>query len=150
MKISDFISPESVKLELSATNREDALEELVSLFNLDEKNHSMLLKMLKKRERLGSTGVGKGVAIPHGRSLVITRLMIACARSSKGIEFDSIDGEPVHMIFVIVAPPQEISNLYLPVLGKIAEMLKHPENLEILQACGTIDEFLMALETMEG
>ncbi len=150
MKLSDFINPESIKLELSATTREEALDEMVSLFSLEEKNHSMLLKMLLKRERLGSTGVGKSVAIPHGRSLVITRLMIAFARSTKGIDFDSIDKEPVHLIFVIVAPPQEISNLYLPILGRIAELMKHPENREALMACSTVEEFLAALETMEG
>src|SRR5512140_3108126 len=84
----------------------------------------ILLEMLHQRENLGSTGIGRGVAVPHGRSLAIPRLTVVLGRSNAGIDFDAMDGKPVHLVFLTVAPPQERSNLYLPVLGKIVEVVK--------------------------
>jgi mannitol/fructose-specific phosphotransferase system IIA component (Ntr-type) len=84
----------------------------------------LLLDMLRRRESLGSTGIGKGVAIPHGRSLAISELRVLFARSEPGVEFDAVDSKPVHLFFLIVAPPQDKRNEYLPLLGRIAELVK--------------------------
>jgi mannitol/fructose-specific phosphotransferase system IIA component (Ntr-type) len=89
----------------------------------------LLVKLLKKRENLGSTGIGKHVAIPHCRSLVVDRLRVAYARKPAGLDFDAIDDKPVNHLFLIVAPPVEISNQYLPVLGKIAQFCKNEQNI---------------------
>ena len=127
MKLKDFFTPEAVSLELQGETKDELLKELVSLLDLDEKSESILYKTLKRRENLGSTGIGKGIAIPHCRSLVANRLRLAYGRKPKGVDFNAIDGEQVHHFFLIVAPPLEVSNQYLPVLGKIAQFAKDPE-----------------------
>ncbi len=122
------------------------LKELVGLLKLDEKAQGMLFKMLKRRETLGSTGIGQHIAIPHCRSLVVTRLRCAFGRSRQGIDFKAIDDQLVNDFFLIVAPPLEVSNQYLPVLGKIAQFAKEgdvPGKLAKLQKPA---EFLALLE----
>lgn len=146
MKLVEFLSPDEVSLELDADSKDDALREMVKLLGLDEKAEESLFKLLRKRENLGSTGIGKHVAIPHCRSLVVDRLRVAYGRKSAGLEFDAIDGQPVHHLFLIVAPPVEISNQYLPVLGKIAQFCKEPRNLSRLDQVETMDAFFEALE----
>jgi mannitol/fructose-specific phosphotransferase system IIA component (Ntr-type) len=99
-----------------------------------------------RRETLGSTGVGKGIAIPHCRSLLVSNLRLAYGRKLAGMDFDSVDGEPVQHFFLIVAPPIEISNQYLPVLGKIAQFAKDPDIPLRLAELPTPEEFLRILE----
>ena len=97
------------------------------LLALDERATQTLLRVLRRRESLGSTGVGRGVAIPHCRSLVASRLRLAFGRHKAGLEYGAIDDRPVRFFFLIVAPPLEISNQYLPVLGRIAQFAKEPD-----------------------
>jgi len=106
----------------------------------------MLFKMLKRRETLGSTGIGQHIAIPHCRSLVVTRLRCAFGRSAKGVDFKAIDDQPVNDFFLIVAPPLEVSNQYLPVLGKIAQFAKESDVPARLAKLKTPAEFLALLE----
>ena len=126
MRLKELFSADVVKLELEATTKDDLLREMVGLLGLDEKSEATLLKTLKRRENLGSTGIGKGIAIPHCRSLVVNRLRLAYGRKPAGMDFNAIDSAPVHNFFLIVAPPLEVSNQYLPVLGKIAQFAKEP------------------------
>jgi mannitol/fructose-specific phosphotransferase system IIA component (Ntr-type) len=127
MKLRDFFTTETVALDLEAEGKDDLLKELVGALGLDEKSEAILFKTIKRRENLGSTGIGKGIAIPHCRSLVVNRLRLVYGRKLSGVEFNSIDKSPVHHLFLIVAPPLEVSNQYLPVLGKIAQFAKDPE-----------------------
>src|SRR5512140_1622188 len=127
MELREFFAEEAVQLELAGTTKDDILKELIALLGLDEKNEQMLFKMLKRRENLGSTGIGRGIAIPHCRSLVVSKLRVAFGRKPKGVDFKAMDGQPVHFFFLIVAPPLEVSNQYLPVLGKIAQFSKEPD-----------------------
>jgi mannitol/fructose-specific phosphotransferase system IIA component (Ntr-type) len=90
--------------------------------------------------------MGRGIAIPHCRSLVANRLRIAYGQSRTGIEFQAIDGKPVRHLFLIVAPPLEISNQYLPVLGRIAQFAKEPDVPERLAALTRPDDFFRLLE----
>jgi PTS system nitrogen regulatory IIA component len=145
MKLVDFFSPNEVDLHLDASGKEEALKELVDLLSVNEKSEE-LFRLLKKRENLGSTGIGKGVAIPHCRSLVVDRLRVVYGRKSEGLDFGAIDNKPVHHLFLIVAPPVEISNQYLPVLGKIAQFCKDPKNLSSLDEVETPEEFFEVLE----
>ena len=126
MRLRELFTTDVVKLDLEAETKDAALSELVTLLGLDAKSESTLIKTLKRRENLGSTGIGKGIAIPHCRSLVVSRLRLAYGRKVAGMDFNSIDGAPVHNFFLIVAPPLEVSNQYLPVLGKIAQFAKDP------------------------
>jgi len=111
---------------LRATDRLQALEEMVECLyeNGRVRDKGLVLEMLRRREILGSTGIGKGIAIPHGRTLAAPELSILFARSIEGIDFDALDNKPVHLFFIIVAPPHDRSNIYLPVLGKIVEKVK--------------------------
>lgn len=147
MKLVEFFSTDDVSLDLKAADKDTILRELVRLLDLEDEAEEMLFKLLKKRENLGSTGIGKGVAIPHCRSLMVNRLRVAYGRKSGGMDFDAVDARPVQHFFLIVAPPVEISNQYLPVLGKIAQFCKNPKNLSRLSEIGTAQEFF---EVMEG
>lgn len=146
MKLRELFTAEAVDLDIEGDSKDEILKELIGLLDLDEKSEAILFKTLKRRENLGSTGIGKGIAIPHCRSLVVNRLRLAYGRKPAGVDFKAIDGEPVHNFFLIVAPPLEVSNQYLPVLGKIAQFAKDPAVPEKLQEIDEPDEFLELLE----
>src|SRR2546423_8337648 len=114
MRLREFFSEDAIKLELESTTKDAVLKELVGLLKLDEKAQAMLFKMLKRRETLGSTGIGNHIAIPHCRSLVVSRLRCAFGRGLKGIDIKAIDDQPVKDFFLIVSPPPEQSNQYFP------------------------------------
>ena len=147
MKLKDFFTAEAVNLDLESDAKDDILRELVGLLKLDARSESILFKTLKRRENLGSTGIGKGIAIPHCRSLVANRLRLAYGRKVQGVDFNAIDAQPVNHFFLIVAPPLEVSNQYLPVLGKIAQFAKEPEVPARLMEIGSPAEFLELLAT---
>ena len=142
MLLRDFFSADTIQLDLEAGSKDEALKELISLFDLDEKSDGILFKMLKRRENLGSTGIGRGIAIPHCRSLVVNRLRVAFGRKPSGLDFNAIDEKPVHYVFLIVAPPLEVSNQYLPVLGRIAQFSKDPGVPDRLASLENAEEFL--------
>ena len=135
-----------MNLNLTADSKDDTLKQLVALLNLDANSESILYKTLKRRENLGSTGIGRGIAIPHCRSLVVSRLHLAYGRKLDGVEFKAIDDQPVHNFFLIVAPPLEVSNQYLPVLGKIAQFAKDDDIPGLLKELSEPEEFLALLE----
>ncbi|MBW7933645.1 MAG: PTS sugar transporter subunit IIA [Gemmatimonadaceae bacterium] len=146
MELREFFSEDAVQLDLVGSTKDDVLKELIGLLGLDEKNEQMLFKMLKRRENLGSTGIGRGIAIPHCRSLVVSKLRVAFGRKKEGIDFKAMDGQPVHFFFLIVAPPLEVSNQYLPVLGKIAQFSKEPDLPERLLALTEPAQFMKLLD----
>jgi mannitol/fructose-specific phosphotransferase system IIA component (Ntr-type) len=146
MRLKEFFSSEAIALSLRAGSKDEILAELVGLLRTDERSAGTLLRILQRRENLGSTGVGRGIAIPHGRSLVVTRLRLAFGHKPGGIDFQAIDGRPVFSLFLIVAPPLEISNQYLPVLGKIAQFAKEPDVPDRLAALTSPDDFFRLLE----
>jgi len=146
MTLRELFTSETVELNLQSETKDDVLKELIQLLGLDDKSEGILFKTLKRRENLGSTGIGKGIAIPHCRSLVVNELRLAYGRKPDGMDFQSIDDAPVHHFFLIVAPPLEISNQYLPVLGKIAQFAKDADIPEVLAGIDEPGEFLKLLE----
>jgi PTS system nitrogen regulatory IIA component len=146
MVLREFFNKDVIALDLQGETKDDILKELISLLGLDEKSEGILFKMLKRRENLGSTGIGRGIAIPHCRSLVVNRLRVAFGRKQAGVDFKAIDNEPVHDFFLIVAPPLEVSNQYLPVLGKIAQFAKESDIPDRLASIETPEDFLKLLE----
>lgn len=146
MELREFFSEDAIKLEVEGNTKDDVLKELIALLGLDEKSEGMLYKMLKRRENLGSTGIGRGIAIPHCRSLVVNKLRVAFGRKSNGMDFKAIDENPVNFFFLIVAPPLEVSNQYLPVLGKIAQFSKEPDVPDRLFKLQTPAEFMELLK----
>jgi mannitol/fructose-specific phosphotransferase system IIA component (Ntr-type) len=143
--LSDLIAPDAVSLTLGGTGKDAVLAELVALLGVDQRNAATLHRMLRRREALGSTGVGRGVAIPHARSLVVDRLRLAFGRHGDGIPYDAIDARPVHYFFLIVAPPVELSNQYLPVLGRIAQFVKEPDVPDRLAGLAAPDDLFRLL-----
>ncbi|MFC1568846.1 PTS sugar transporter subunit IIA [bacterium] len=111
--------------ELSGTSQNQILKELLKPLEQNHvvNNSDLLLATLKKRETLGSTGLGKEVAIPHCRTLAVSELIIIVGRSN-GVDWKAMDKKPVKLFFLIIAPPQEKQNIYLPVLGKLCEMIR--------------------------
>jgi len=147
MRLREFFAPHAVQLPLAATSKDEVLPELVRLLRVDDKSADTLLKMLRRRESLGSTGVGRGIAIPHCRSLVVNHLQLAYGHSPAGIAYDAIDNQPVHHFFLIVAPPNEVSNQYLPTLGKIAQLAKEPGVPDQLARLASPEAFFELLES---
>ena len=145
MEVREFFTEDSISLDLKGESKDEILKELIALLGLDDKSQGILYKMLKRRENLGSTGIGKGIAIPHCRSLVVNRLRVAFARKRNGVDFKAIDEQPVYNFFLIVAPPLEVSNQYLPVLGKIAQFSKDPDVAGRLEQLTSPQEFLSLL-----
>jgi nitrogen PTS system EIIA component len=146
MILRDFFDIDAIALDLQGQTKDEVLKELIGLLGLDEKSDGILFKMLKRRENLGSTGIGHGIAIPHCRSLVVDRLRLAFGRKPAGLDYDAIDDQPVRDFFLIVAPPLEVSNQYLPVLGKIAQFAKEPDVPARLGRLQSREEFLALLE----
>ena len=146
MELREFFDKEAVNLDIRGESKDEILKELIALLKLDAKSEGILFKMLKRRENLGSTGVGRGIAIPHCRSLVVNRLRVAFGRKPAGVEYNAIDNQPVYNFFLIVAPPLEVSNQYLPVLGKLAQFAKDPEISRRLAELKSPDEFVRLLE----
>ena len=146
MPLRELFSENSIDLNLRQTGKDEILEEMIDLLHLDDSASATLLKVAKRRENLGSTGVGRGVAIPHCRSPVVDRLRLAFGRTQAGVDYQGIDNLPVHFLFLIVAPPLEVSNQYLPVLGKIAQFVKEPDVPDRLAAVRTAEEFLALLD----
>jgi mannitol/fructose-specific phosphotransferase system IIA component (Ntr-type) len=146
MELREFFSEDAIKLELAGTTKDEVLTELISLLKLDGKDEQMLFKMLKRRENLGSTGIGRGIAIPHCRSLVVQKLRVAFGRKRAGLDFKAIDDKPVHFFFLIVAPPLEVSNQYLPVLGQFAQFAKESDVPDRLLALTEPAQFMRLLE----
>jgi hypothetical protein len=112
VQLREFVAPDAINLDLKSTEKEDVLRELVGLLKLDEKSDAMLVKMLKRRETLGSTGIGQNIAIPH-RSLVVDHLRVAFAGSSTA-SFRLHRRQARALLLPDRRPPLEVSNQYLP------------------------------------
>ncbi len=130
--------------DIQAKTKDELFEEIIDQFVKVKyfKNKNIILEMLHQRERLGSTGIGKKIAIPHGRSTSASDILIAFGKSKEGIDYDAIDGKPVHLIFMIIAPPQDENNMYLPILGKMVEILNKTKNRNKLLQAETFDDFI--------
>jgi len=127
MKIMDYLNEEWVIPDLQGTDKASILKELSSVLVKPCKATSgeELLQVLLGREKLGSTGIGEGIAIPHGRSKKLKNFFISFGRSAKGVDFDSIDRKPSHLFFLVMAPENSaVDNLKL--LSRIVTLLKEP------------------------
>lgn len=127
MKLSDFLSPDRILAELNATTKVAALEEMSHFLTKAENNSLLtpqrLLSAVMNREELGSTGIGDGVAIPHAKIHGLTDLCACFARSNAGVEFESIDGKPVRLFFMVLVPDNS-AGLHLKALARISRVLK--------------------------
>ncbi len=166
MNISRYMNERLVKLEMDThidppeegtsierwrqQSKEQILFELVDLLDENARvgNRNKLLLDFVNREKKASTAIGSGIAIPHIRSKHATEFMIALGRSIKGYDFDSLDGKPTHLFFVMAAPPYDDS-LYLKVFKTLAEMLQYDSFREELMSAASPGELIRAIRSME-
>ncbi len=125
MKLSQMLSIENIIPDLKAKDKRSVLEELAGVLSQNEPglDKETLVKGLLEREKLGTTGIGDGVAIPHGKFNGIKYPIISIGRSKKGLDFDAMDGRPVYLFFMLVAPENE-ANLHLKALARIARIAR--------------------------
>lgn len=124
MKILDLLALERIRPDLQGSNKRGTLEELAKTLadGPDGLNLQAIMEVLLDRERLGSTGIGDNIAIPHGKLAQLSELKVSFGRSLKGVDFDSMDGKPSHLFFLLLAPVNS-AGLHLKALAKISRML---------------------------
>jgi len=125
MKLSELVKPEFIISDLKAHDKKGVLEELSEIITEREPSldKGLLLQVLLERERLGSTGIGDGIALPHGKMRELRRLLISFGRSLSGLDFDSIDEQPAYLFFLLLAP-ENSAGMHLKALAKISRLLK--------------------------
>ena len=125
MKIEEMLKPEYIIEALQSDKKRDVLLELLAPFlkNYQKLDPEVTLSVLMEREKLGSTGIGEGIAIPHGKLAGLDNLIICFGRSAAGVDFNAMDGNPVHLFFLLLAP-ENSAGQHLKALAKISRMLK--------------------------
>jgi len=124
MKILDVLKKEAIISELNSTDKKGTLEELTSpVAKASEVSHEEMVRVLLEREHLGSTGIGGGIAIPHGKLKSLDSLLVGFGRSHKGVDFEAIDGKPAHLFFLLMAP-ENSTGAHLQMLARISRLLK--------------------------
>jgi PTS system nitrogen regulatory IIA component len=128
MKLTDILDESSIVADLRATHKTEALEVLVDAMsrNYPEIEKHEILDVLLAREELGSTGIGDGIAIPHGKIPHLSHIISGFGLSKTGIEFDSLDGKPAYLFFLLVAPENSVGT-HLKMLARISRMLKNTD-----------------------
>ncbi len=150
MKISEILDKRAIKIEVSSITKEDALKELVEVLAKVEDigDPKGIVKALIDRENLGSTGIGQGIAIPHGKTDKVKRLIAVLGISKNGVNFDALDGEPVY-IFVLLVAPKATAGPHLKALAQISRLLRDTYFCELLRKCKTEDEVFNIIKTEE-
>lgn len=150
LNLSSLITPALVKLSLVSVKKRDALGEMVDLLAAAGKvtDRDEYLKSVVERESLGSTGIGMGIAIPHGKSDVITDVVIAFGRSAEGIDFEALDDKPVHLVFLLAAP-RNVGGVYLKALAQLSRMLRRQDFRQNLMAATTEADVISILTSGE-
>ncbi|MFC2075851.1 PTS sugar transporter subunit IIA [candidate division KSB1 bacterium] len=150
MKLTDLLSPESIKIPLEGRDKQAVIEEMVDLLIQSQQlsDRQATLDAIWKREELMSTGIGNGIAIPHGKSKGGKDLVMAFGMSPRGIGFDSLDGQPVHICFLLVAP-ENVSGPHVRALARISRLLQHNEFRQALLQCSTAEQVFQAITTEE-
>jgi PTS system nitrogen regulatory IIA component len=146
MKLSDILDLNNIITAVKAGNKNGVIEELVEVMveNRSSLKKDELIKVLLERERLGSTGIGDGVAIPHGKFPGINEPIISFGRSEKGLDFDTMDGQPAHLFFLLVAP-EDSASIHLKALARIAKILKNDSFRKQLMEASTREEIYQVI-----
>lgn len=141
MKIAEFLSPEAVIPDLRATSKGDVLKELSSSLSRAQPQlkPERLVEVLKDREKLGSTGIGEGVAIPHGKLNGVSQLCASFGVSRGGVDFEAIDGKPTFLFFALVAP-ENSAGIHLKALARISRLFKNPRFRQAILDAKTSEE----------
>ena len=143
MKLLDILPAGSISVDLKAASKQEVLSELCGLLEKAGKlpESKAMVQILMEREGLGSTGIGQGVAIPHGKSSSVSLQSAALGISKRGVDFDALDGEPVHIVFLLIAPPDGAGN-HLKALAKVSRLLKDKFFRQALKDAKSPEEIL--------
>ena len=145
MKILDFLCPDAVTADLKATTKKELIEEMVTMMveagAFEKKHKAKIIDVLMAREALGSTAIGQGIAIPHGKTDCVDKLVSGLAISRKGIDFDALDGEPAY-IFFLLAAPMDSAGPHLKALARVSRLLKDKYFRESLKSVKDAKEIL--------
>jgi PTS system nitrogen regulatory IIA component len=150
MMLSELLVPAAISTRVRATTKREAIAELVALL---EDGHGIdsqgeILDRVMRREAMMSTGIGNGVAIPHGKARSVDRMLAACALAPSGIEFESVDGEPARL-FILLVSPENIGAIHVRVLANISRLLKEESVRQDIVESGSAAELLAALRAAE-
>jgi nitrogen PTS system EIIA component len=141
MKITEILSQDMVLPDLRGTTKAEVLRELAQSFTSQFPNLSAdtVAAVLNERERLGSTAIGDGIAIPHGKIRGVNRIVGAFGRHKEGVDFDSLDGNPTHLFFVLIAP-EESTSLHLKALARVSRLFRDNAFRERLETADTAEK----------
>jgi len=142
MKILDVLDKEAILVDLEATDKIGILNELVvPAARITGMAHSDMVKVLMERERLGSTGIGGGIGIPHGKLKHLERLVLGFGLSRRGVDFESMDGRPTHLFFLLITP-EHATDLHLKLLARVSRLLKKDSLKEMLMKATSADDVI--------
>ncbi len=147
VNLIDFLPEGAIQADLKSGTKKEVLKELVQTLSSAHglKNSSGILEALLEREELGSTGIGQGIAIPHGKSDAVGKVVAAMGISKRGIEFDALDGEPAFIFFMMIAPSNS-AGIHLKILAKISRLLKDKFFRQALREAKTPQEALKLIK----
>lgn len=150
MLLSEILNPQAVAARMKATTKRDAMAELVELLETGHgvRSQGEILDRVLRREAMMSTGIGNGVAIPHGKARAVDRMLAACAVSEPGVDFESVDGEPAH-IFILLVSPESVGTPHVKVLANISRLLKEESVRRSLREADSPGALLAALKSAE-
>jgi fructose-specific phosphotransferase system IIA component len=150
VKLSDLIKRELVCLDIESTEKTGSIAEMAESLVRENiiRDEGVFLREVLGREKMGSSGIGEGVAIPHARTGMVEEIIIAFGRSRRGINFESLDRKPVYLLFLIASPTND-NELYLQTLSCLSRFLREREHRESLLQAKTVDEVFFALNSFE-
>jgi fructose-specific phosphotransferase system IIA component len=148
--ISELLQENFINLDLNACDKAEAIDHLSGLLGDSGKVKDVnnFVSAVLEREKLGSTAIGAGIAIPHARANTVNEVSIAFARAGKGIDFNSVDGDPVDLIFLLAAPI-ESGSLYLKLLARISRLLRYQDLIDDLRQAKSKEEVIKIIAAKE-
>ena len=153
MKFADFVCRDAIRAQLDATDKESTIREMVRALleagKVEADECESIVKAILKREELGSTGIGRGVAVPHTKHPSVDRLVGTVAVSADGVEFASLDGEPVHLFFLLISPPQRPGD-HLRALENISRQLRDDTFCRFLKQAKNADDIRLVLDEADN
>ena len=153
MKFADFVSREAVRAELTATDKEGAIREMVQALldaaKIEAKEQESIVKAILKREELGSTGIGRGVAVPHTKHPSVSQLVGTVAVSAAGVSFNALDGEKVQLLFLLISPPDRPGD-HLRALENISRQLRDDTFSRFLKQANSAKDIQQLLDEADN
>lgn len=153
MKFADFVSREAIRAELVAEDKDGVIRELVQALldtgSIEADEQESIIKAILKREELGSTGIGRGVAVPHTKHPSVDRLVGTVAISSDGVDFNSLDGEKVQLLFLLISPPDRPGD-HLRALENISRQLRDDTFCRFLKQAKSVEDIQQLLDEADN